>query len=334
MLDFGIAKAIEGEHKLDQFETLDGTVFGTPRYMSPEQAQGKPLDQRSDLYAVGIVLYELLVGAPPFVDRDAVVVMAKHIRDEPAPLRRSAPDAHLPAEPAARARQGAAQGAGAALPERRGVRPRARALPARRRAARAHAAARAASGSARALGAPTLDALGGRRGRARVARSRARRRSRSAAARRRGARKPPRQRAAPRRARQCAAPASRARRPRRPAAAPETHIVTLYSEPKGANVWHDSRFVGVTPLPIEVPDGKALRVRVSMAGLRQPDARPDADEGARVVTLERSHAEAAARCSRRADARATGREPPARDARNAEPRAKTAPTHPMPYEKF
>src|SRR6185295_7970642 len=66
------------------------------RYMSPEQAQGKPLDHRSDLYAVGIVLYELLVGAPPFVDRDAVVVMAKHIRDDPAPLRISAPIANFP----------------------------------------------------------------------------------------------------------------------------------------------------------------------------------------------------------------------------------------------
>ncbi|HEX2678492.1 MAG TPA: serine/threonine-protein kinase [Polyangiales bacterium] len=91
VLDFGIAKAIEGERKIDQFETLDGTVFGTPRYMSPEQAAGKPLDPRSDLYSVGILLYEFLTGHPPFEDADAVVVMAKHIRETPLPLRRSAP---------------------------------------------------------------------------------------------------------------------------------------------------------------------------------------------------------------------------------------------------
>ena len=68
VLDFGIAKAVDGERKIDQFETLDGTVFGTPRYMSPEQAAGKPLDNRSDLYAVGIMLFEFLAGRPPFVD--------------------------------------------------------------------------------------------------------------------------------------------------------------------------------------------------------------------------------------------------------------------------
>jgi serine/threonine-protein kinase len=96
VLDFGIAKAIEGERAIDQFETLDGTVFGTPRYMSPEQAAGKPLDLRSDLYSVGIMLYELLSGHPPFVDNDAVVVMARHIREEPAPVCRAAPTRPIP----------------------------------------------------------------------------------------------------------------------------------------------------------------------------------------------------------------------------------------------
>jgi hypothetical protein len=96
VLDFGIAKAVEGDRKLDQFETQDGTVFGTPRYMSPEQAQGKALDNRSDLYAVGIILYEFLTGAPPFVDPDAVVVMAKHIREQPAPPSKLAPDQPIP----------------------------------------------------------------------------------------------------------------------------------------------------------------------------------------------------------------------------------------------
>ena len=58
-------------------------MFGTPRYMSPEQAQGATLDGRSDLYSVGTLLYLMLTGRAPFVDDDAVVVMAKHIREMP-----------------------------------------------------------------------------------------------------------------------------------------------------------------------------------------------------------------------------------------------------------
>ncbi|MEM6956047.1 MAG: serine/threonine-protein kinase [Myxococcota bacterium] len=85
VLDFGIAKVFEGDNDFDSLETQAGTVFGTPRYMSPEQAQGKKLDARSDLYTVGTLLYQLLTGVPPFQDDDAVVVMAQHIRDAPVP---------------------------------------------------------------------------------------------------------------------------------------------------------------------------------------------------------------------------------------------------------
>ncbi|MAQ14487.1 MAG: serine/threonine protein kinase [Sandaracinus sp.] len=91
VLDFGIAKVFEGENQFDQLETQAGTVFGTPRYMSPEQAQGKSLDARSDLYSVGVLLYQLLTGVPPFQDEEAVVVMAKHIRDKPEPPIKVAP---------------------------------------------------------------------------------------------------------------------------------------------------------------------------------------------------------------------------------------------------
>jgi len=97
VLDFGIAKVFEGDKALDQLETQAGTVFGTPRYMSPEQAQGKKLDHRSDLYSVGVLLYQLLTGAPPFMDDDAVVVMAKHIREDVIPPRRACPDRPIPA---------------------------------------------------------------------------------------------------------------------------------------------------------------------------------------------------------------------------------------------
>ncbi len=97
ILDFGIAKWLrEEDAPLDQLETLAGTVFGTPRYMSPEQAQGAPLDPRSDLYSLGVLLYQMLTGRAPFIDDEAVVVMAKHIKEAPPPLGDVAPHADIP----------------------------------------------------------------------------------------------------------------------------------------------------------------------------------------------------------------------------------------------
>ncbi len=98
VLDFGIAKIFRDDAKpIDQLETQAGTVFGTPRYMSPEQAQGKALDPRSDLYSVGILLFQLLTGDAPFTDEDAVVVMAKHIREDVPLASDAAPDRPIPA---------------------------------------------------------------------------------------------------------------------------------------------------------------------------------------------------------------------------------------------
>jgi eukaryotic-like serine/threonine-protein kinase len=97
ILDFGIAKWVRDEEApVDQLETLAGTVFGTPRYMSPEQAQGAPLDARSDLYSLGVLLFQMLAGRAPFVDDDAVVVMAKHIKNAPPELEEAAPDVEVP----------------------------------------------------------------------------------------------------------------------------------------------------------------------------------------------------------------------------------------------
>jgi serine/threonine-protein kinase len=96
VLDFGIAKVVS-DIGVDVLETQAGTVFGTPRYMSPEQAQGKPLDARSDLYSLGVLLYQMLVGRAPFVDDDAVVVMARHIKTVPKSPILAAPDAGIPA---------------------------------------------------------------------------------------------------------------------------------------------------------------------------------------------------------------------------------------------
>jgi len=106
VLDFGIAKIFRDDAKpIDQLETQAGTVFGTPRYMSPEQAQGKALDPRSDLYSVGVLLYQLLAGNAPFTDEDAVVVMAKHIREEVPLVTEAVPDRPIPGVLAAHIRR-------------------------------------------------------------------------------------------------------------------------------------------------------------------------------------------------------------------------------------
>jgi serine/threonine protein kinase len=90
LVDFGIAKLIDDEGARDQL-TRAGTVFGTPRYMSPEQASGGKLDERTDLYAAGLILYEMLTGRPPFVSDDAATLLRMHILAPPPELPPSVP---------------------------------------------------------------------------------------------------------------------------------------------------------------------------------------------------------------------------------------------------
>lgn len=79
LTDFGIARIAQSTGL-----TQEGSTVGTPTYMSPEQATGEPIDQRSDLYALGIILYEMLAGKPPFSDDGTLSVLLKHL-NEPVP---------------------------------------------------------------------------------------------------------------------------------------------------------------------------------------------------------------------------------------------------------
>ncbi len=98
--DFGIAKSIAGTASEDSLNlTRDGTVHGTPEYMSPEQARGEELDGRTDLYACGIMLYEMMTGTLPFVGESAFEVILKHLSDRvEAPTKRR-PDCDPRLEP-------------------------------------------------------------------------------------------------------------------------------------------------------------------------------------------------------------------------------------------
>jgi tRNA A-37 threonylcarbamoyl transferase component Bud32/tetratricopeptide (TPR) repeat protein len=96
LLDFGIAKISAGTSSKETL-TQAGVVFGTPEYLSPEQAMGEEADGRADLYAAGIMLYEMLTGRRPFEAQSKVEVLSMHLTREAEPMHKVAPAADIPA---------------------------------------------------------------------------------------------------------------------------------------------------------------------------------------------------------------------------------------------
>ncbi|PKN26392.1 MAG: hypothetical protein CVU65_05815 [Deltaproteobacteria bacterium HGW-Deltaproteobacteria-22] len=82
LLDFGLAKLLESIDGQDLPKTRQGITLGTPYYMSPEQCRGKPVDARSDIYALGVLGYEMITGRLPFVHEDLTEVMHMHLREK------------------------------------------------------------------------------------------------------------------------------------------------------------------------------------------------------------------------------------------------------------
>jgi serine/threonine-protein kinase len=94
VLDFGLAQVVDGSSQARI--TQSGMVHGTPAYMSPEQCRGEALDGRADLYSLGCVLYELILGQPPFGETPSAEVMSGHLYRPPTPLSQLRPQLKLP----------------------------------------------------------------------------------------------------------------------------------------------------------------------------------------------------------------------------------------------
>ena len=93
VLDFGIAKTLIGS---GSFVTQTGLIFGTARYISPEGASGEPVDQRGDVYSLGVITYQLLTGHTPFESDEPMQLLLKHIHDTPPPMRKWRPELAIP----------------------------------------------------------------------------------------------------------------------------------------------------------------------------------------------------------------------------------------------
>ena len=89
IVDFGVAAA---QHAGDTQLTKTGYVIGSPKYMAPEQILGKKVDQRADVYSLGVILYEMLTGEPPYHRGDHMAVMYQHVQGKAKPPIEVNPD--------------------------------------------------------------------------------------------------------------------------------------------------------------------------------------------------------------------------------------------------
>jgi serine/threonine-protein kinase len=95
ILDFGIAKVTEPQSGREAL-TQAGVIFGTPEYLSPEQALGEPVDARADIYATGVILFEMLAGRRPFESEDKVKIISMHLAHAPPRIREVNPAVEVP----------------------------------------------------------------------------------------------------------------------------------------------------------------------------------------------------------------------------------------------
>jgi serine/threonine protein kinase len=95
LLDFGVAKLVNRDDEDIGFQTQAGSVIGTPAYMSPEQAGGMAIDQRSDIYSLGAIMYELFCGQPLFRGRSFGEYVRKHLTENPVPPRQTEGGANM-----------------------------------------------------------------------------------------------------------------------------------------------------------------------------------------------------------------------------------------------
>ena len=95
VFDFGIAKVLQPDGSPGNPLTIEGQVMGTPAYMSPEQCLGEKVDARSDLYAVGVIAYEMLTGEPPFVSEDSATLLYNQVYGKVRRMSEVAPDQNI-----------------------------------------------------------------------------------------------------------------------------------------------------------------------------------------------------------------------------------------------
>ncbi len=104
VLDFGLVKIFENQPSNNSLTEDDleltraGTMLGSPRYMAPEQIRCQTIDPRTDVYSLGIILYHMLAGRPPFVGANSVEILNQHLKDQAPPLWKVAPEADCPPE--------------------------------------------------------------------------------------------------------------------------------------------------------------------------------------------------------------------------------------------